>query len=82
MAEGSREQSEEQQGLYAVLPWDKFSNWLHCICVVTFDLEIGQTLEVSIQTSLFVQAFFQKLRKRKVSLTHLRSQLNLHPHFL
>ncbi|GJQ68117.1 hypothetical protein Trydic_g10709 [Trypoxylus dichotomus] len=25
--------------------WDKFSNWIHCICIVTFDLELGQTLE-------------------------------------
>lgn len=26
--------------------WEAFSNWLHCICVVTFDLELGQALEV------------------------------------
>ncbi|XP_017768468.1 PREDICTED: protein DENND6B isoform X2 [Nicrophorus vespilloides] len=25
--------------------WEKFSNWIHCICVVTFDLELGQALE-------------------------------------
>ncbi|XP_072027422.1 protein DENND6A-like isoform X2 [Amphiura filiformis] len=30
-----------------ILPWDKFSNWLHSICVVTFDLELGQALEYS-----------------------------------
>ena len=29
-----------------ILPWDRFSNWLHSICVVTFDLELGQALEV------------------------------------
>ena len=29
-----------------ILPWDKFSNWLHCACVVTFDLELGQAMEV------------------------------------
>ncbi|XP_071960057.1 protein DENND6A-like [Antedon mediterranea] len=29
----------------AVLPWDNFSNWLYCVCVVTFDLELGQALE-------------------------------------
>lgn len=28
------------------LPWDGFSDWLHAICVVTFDLELGQALEV------------------------------------
>ncbi|XP_073420001.1 protein DENND6A isoform X1 [Dendrobates tinctorius] len=27
------------------LPWDRFSSWLHCICVVGFDLELGQTVE-------------------------------------
>ncbi|XP_066258948.1 protein DENND6B [Euwallacea similis] len=26
--------------------WEGFTNWLHCICVVTFDLELGQALEV------------------------------------
>ncbi|XP_018327104.1 protein DENND6B [Agrilus planipennis] len=25
--------------------WDRFSNWIHCICVITFDLELGQALE-------------------------------------
>lgn len=29
------------------LPWDNFSNWVHAICVVTFDLELGQAMEVS-----------------------------------
>ncbi|KAG8432007.1 hypothetical protein GDO86_020330 [Hymenochirus boettgeri] len=27
------------------LPWDRFSSWLHCVCVVGFDLELGQTVE-------------------------------------
>lgn len=26
--------------------WEGFSNWFHSICVVTFDLELGQALEV------------------------------------
>ncbi|XP_065166347.1 protein DENND6B [Atheta coriaria] len=25
--------------------WEQFANWIHCICVVTFDLELGQALE-------------------------------------
>ena len=33
----------------AILPWDRFSNWIHCACVVTFDLELGQAMEVSKQ---------------------------------
>lgn len=29
-----------------ILPWDRFQNWLHCVCIVTFDLELGQAMEV------------------------------------
>lgn len=29
------------------VPWARFSAWLECVCVVTFDLELGQALEVS-----------------------------------
>lgn len=28
-------------------PWEKFHHWMCCICVVTFDLELGQALEVN-----------------------------------
>lgn len=28
-----------------ILPWDRFSAWVYGICVVTFDLEIGQAIE-------------------------------------
>ena len=28
------------------LPWDLFQNWVYCICIVTFDLELGQAMEV------------------------------------
>lgn len=27
--------------------WQRLSEWIHCICVVTFDLELGQAMEVS-----------------------------------
>lgn len=27
-------------------PWFRFSSWLECVCVVTFDLELGQAIEV------------------------------------
>ncbi|CAL1527157.1 unnamed protein product [Lymnaea stagnalis] len=30
----------------AILPWDRFNNWIHCACVVTFDLELGQAMEL------------------------------------
>ncbi len=26
--------------------WEKFSHWVCCMCVVTFDLELGQAIEV------------------------------------
>ncbi|XP_011266178.1 protein DENND6A isoform X3 [Camponotus floridanus] len=25
--------------------WERFNNWVHCICIVTFDLELGQAIE-------------------------------------
>jgi hypothetical protein len=28
--------------------WEKFSHWVCCMCVVTFDLELGQAIEVRI----------------------------------
>lgn len=28
-----------------LLPWDRFSYWVHSILVVTFDIEMGQSLE-------------------------------------
>lgn len=27
-------------------PWSRFSAWLECVCVVTFDLELGQAIEL------------------------------------
>ncbi|XP_053576833.1 protein DENND6A [Bombina bombina] len=50
MSEHSNEDSGEPQELAVTgdplaLPWDRFSAWLHCICVVGFDLELGQTVE-------------------------------------
>ena len=27
------------------IPWDNFSSWISCFCVVTFDLELGQVIE-------------------------------------
>ncbi|KAK6619936.1 hypothetical protein RUM44_006336 [Polyplax serrata] len=29
-----------------ILPWDRFKAWIHCICVITFDLELGQAMEM------------------------------------
>lgn len=27
--------------------WRRFSEWMHCVCLVTFDLELGQVMEVN-----------------------------------
>ncbi|KAK3755016.1 hypothetical protein QZH41_011061, partial [Actinostola sp. cb2023] len=29
-----------------VLPWDRFRRWITCFCVVTFDIEVGQAMEM------------------------------------
>ncbi len=29
-----------------LLPWDRFAQWINSIVVVTFDIELGQSLEV------------------------------------
>ncbi|KAE8612667.1 hypothetical protein XENTR_v10012941 [Xenopus tropicalis] len=41
--DGIGEESSPRNPL--ALPWDRFSAWLHAICVVGFDLELGQTVE-------------------------------------
>lgn len=30
----------------AAAKWRRFADWLHCVCVVTFDLELGQAMEL------------------------------------
>uniref|UniRef100_A0A2I3T5M5 DENN domain containing 6A n=2 Tax=Pan TaxID=9596 RepID=A0A2I3T5M5_PANTR len=46
-AGGAPEDDEEDDGRgRGLLRWDGFSAWLHCVCVVGFDLELGQAVEV------------------------------------
>lgn len=55
--------SNEENNL-DVLPWDRLAEWIHCFCVVTFDLEIGQMIEVQLLLlllSILVQFFFHRL---------------------
>lgn len=40
------EGGQDAEPCLALLPWDRFSAWLHCVCVVGFDLELGQAVEV------------------------------------
>ena len=37
---------EDSASSPTLLPWDRFQNWIHCVCIVTFDLELGQAMEV------------------------------------
>lgn len=45
-AAGVALEDEEDDGRRGLLRWDGFSAWLHCVCVVGFDLELGQAVEV------------------------------------
>lgn len=29
-----------------IYQWDRLHDWIYCVCVVTFDLELGQAMEV------------------------------------
>ncbi|XP_032502212.1 protein DENND6B isoform X4 [Phocoena sinus] len=51
-------------------PWARFSAWLECVCVVTFDLELGQALE------LVYPSDFQ-LTDKEVGPSPLRSRPHL-----
>ncbi|KAM9389101.1 protein DENND6B [Phaethornis superciliosus] len=47
------------------LPWARFSAWLECVCVVTFDLELGQAME------LVYPYDFRLTEKEKTSICYL-----------
>ncbi|KAK2519362.1 protein DENND6B [Columba livia] len=47
------------------LPWARFSAWLDCVCVVTFDLELGQAME------LVYPHDFRLTEKEKTSICYL-----------
>ncbi|XP_022900805.1 protein DENND6A [Onthophagus taurus] len=40
-----QENLNEKEDINVEKKWDRFANWIHCVCVVTFDLELGQALE-------------------------------------
>lgn len=46
-------EGDEEPGGTVLLPWDRFNAWLHCICVVGFDLELGQAVEVRQKKALW-----------------------------
>ena len=40
------EQSTTSDDRNSIKKWECLKNWIHCICVVAFDLELGQAIEV------------------------------------
>lgn len=46
-------------------PWGRFSSWLECVCVVTFDLELGQAIELVYPQDV------QLTEKEKTSICYL-----------
>ncbi|XP_064512912.1 protein DENND6B isoform X1 [Pseudopipra pipra] len=47
------------------LPWGRFAAWIDCVCVVTFDLELGQAME------LVYPHDFRLTEKEKTSICYL-----------
>ncbi|XP_055601471.1 uncharacterized protein LOC129750540 [Uranotaenia lowii] len=59
-AEKHEQDTKEQEVMKDVVPaqqiidpsdelagtWERFGEWIHCICIVTFDLELGQAMEL------------------------------------
>ncbi|KAG7215117.1 hypothetical protein INR49_022765 [Caranx melampygus] len=43
---GSPRHDEAADGGEIQSPWSRFASWLECVCVVTFDLELGQAIEL------------------------------------
>lgn len=61
----TRSTSSGRAARTAEMPWARFSAWLECVCVVTFDLELGQALE------LVYPSDFRLTDKEKSSICYL-----------
>ncbi|TKS90358.1 Protein DENND6B DENN domain-containing protein 6B [Collichthys lucidus] len=44
--DGSGSPRHEADGADSRGAWSRFSSWMECVCVVTFDLELGQAIEL------------------------------------
>lgn len=49
-----------------ILPWDRFKKWVTCFCVVTFDIELGQALEVSVSKGIYSGSLICVFRETRV----------------
>ena len=54
--------------------WDNFSHWVCCMCVVTFDLELGQALEVCVISIIDETYFMMPLQAHAVKRSNFISQ--------
>eukprot|EP00069_Balaena_mysticetus_P022120 bmy_14170T0 len=61
------EDVEEDEGRSrGLLRWDGFSAWLHCVCVVGFDLELGQAVEIEDKALLLGEGKLTPFLKEQV----------------
>ena len=54
--------------------WDNFSHWVCCVCVVTFDLELGQALEVCVISIIDETYFMMPSQAHTVKQSNFISQ--------
>ncbi|XP_062347474.1 protein DENND6B isoform X2 [Cinclus cinclus] len=57
--------SRRRAAVASPLPWGRFAAWIDCVCVVTFDLELGQAME------LVYPHDFRLTEKEKTSICYL-----------
>ena len=55
-SKGLNNETTKEEVVYG--KWERFTNWVHCICIVTFDLELGQAIEVTIHIHRIIILIF------------------------
>lgn len=58
---GSPGHEEAADGGDSRCSWSRFSSWLECACVVTFDLELGQAIEVRCVSLASLASFITRI---------------------
>ncbi|KAJ7406926.1 Protein DENND6A [Willisornis vidua] len=74
VAEDAEPESPEQ--CLSLLPWDRFSAWLHCVCVVGFDLELGQAVEKD-SAYYYGYVYFRQVRDKSLKRGYFQKSLVL-----
>ncbi|XP_040886086.1 protein DENND6B isoform X2 [Toxotes jaculatrix] len=57
-------------------PWSRFASWLECVCVVTFDLELGQAIERE-ASHFFGYVYFRQVKDVSVKRGYFQKSLVL-----